>query len=200
MADGQTVAAIPVEYGASFAAADVPAIPEKAGCTAVWPDFQGENITFDQTITAVYTPYSTVIASADQREDGRAILLSEGSFGDGTLTLTACEDTPAPGTAESWQFTLPDDASGNVQLHYLPTDPDTDLYLRGADGTWRKAETTTDGSYLVCTLQSGDDALAAVPQHEIPLPLLAGVCAALVILLAAGLLARKRRHKAKTTS
>lgn len=200
VADGQTVAAIPVEYGASFAAADAPAIPEKAGCTAVWPDFQGENITFDQTITAVYTPYSTVIASADQREDGRAILLSEGSFGDGTLTLTACEDTPAPGTAESWQFTLPDDASGNVQLHYLPTDPDTDLYLRGADGTWRKAETTTDGSYLVCTLQSGDDALAAVPQHEIPLPLLAGVCAALVILLAAGLLARKRRHKAKTTS
>lgn len=112
----------------------------------------------------------------------------------------SCEDTPIPGTAESWQFTLPDDASGNVQLHYLPTDPDSDLYLRGADGTWRKAETTTDGSYLVCTLQSGDDALAAVPQHKIPLPLLAGACAALVILLAAGLLARKRRHKAKTTS
>lgn len=200
VADGQTVAAIPVEYGASFAAADAPAIPEKAGCTAVWSDFQGENITFDQTITAVYTPYSAVIASAEQREDGRAILLAEGSFGDGTLTLTACEDTPAPGTAESWQFTLPDGASGNVQLHYLPTDSDTDLYLRGADGTWRKAETTTDGSYLVCTLQSGDDALAAVPQHKIPLPLLAGACAALVILLAAGLLARKRRHKAKTTS
>ncbi|WP_295340894.1 GLUG motif-containing protein [uncultured Subdoligranulum sp.] len=200
VADGQTVAAIPVEYGASFAAADAPAIPEKAGCTAVWSDFPWEHITFDQTITAVYTPYSAVIASAEQREDGRAILLAEGSFGDGTLTLTACEDTPAPDTAESWQFTLPDGASGNVQLHYLPTDPDTDLYLRGADGTWRKAETTTDGSYLVCTLQSGDDALAAVPQHKIPLPLLAGACAALVILLAAGLIARKRRHKAKTTS
>ena len=200
VADGQTVATIPVEYGASFAAADAPAIPEKAGCTAVWSDFQGENITFDQTITAVYTPYSAVIASAEQREDGRAILLAEGSFGDGTLTLTACEVTPAPGTAESWQFTLPDGDSGNVQLHYLPTDPDTDLYLRGADGTWRKAETTTDGSYLVCTLQSGDDALAAVPQHKIPLPLLAGACAALAILLAAGLIARKRRHKAKTTS
>ena len=200
VADGQTVATIPVEYGASFAAADAPAIPEKAGCTAVWSDFQGENITFDQTITAVYTPYSAVIASAEQREDGRAILLAEGSFGDGTLTLTACEVTPAPGTAESWQFTLPDGDSGNVQLHYLPTDPDTDLYLRGADGTWRKAETTTDGSYLVCTLQSGDDALAAVPQHKIPLPLLAGACAALAILLAAGLIARKRRHKAKTPS
>lgn len=200
VADGQTVAAIPVEYGASFAAADAPAIPEKAGCTAVWSDFPWEHITFDQTITAVYTPYSAVIASAEQREDGRAILLAEGSFGDGTLTLTACEDTPAPGTAESWQFTLPDGASGNVQLHYLPTDPDTDLYLRGADGAWRKAETTTDGSYLVCTLQPGDDALAAVPQHKIPLPLLAGACAALVILLAAGLIARKCRHKAKTTS
>lgn len=200
VADGQTVAAIPVEYGASFAAADAPAIPEKAGCTAAWSDFEEEHITFDQTITAVYTPYSTVIASAEQREDGRAILLAEGSFGDGTLTLTACEDTPVPGTAESWQFTLPDGASDNVQLHYLPAEPDTDLYLRGADGAWRKAETTADGSYLVCTLQPGDDALAAVPQHKIPLPLLAGACAALVILLAAGLIARKRKHKAKSTS
>lgn len=200
VADGQTVATIPVEYGASFTADDAPAIPEKAGCTAAWSDFEGENITFDQTITAVYTPYSTVISSAEQRDDGRAILLAEGSFGDGTLTLAACEDTPAPGTTESWQFTLPDGASANVQLHYLPTDPDTDLYLRAADGTWRKADTTTDGSYLVCALQPGDDALAAVPQHKIPLPLLAGGCAALVILLAAGLIARKRKHKAKTTS
>lgn len=200
VADGQTVATVPVEYGAAFAAADAPAIPQKAGYTAAWPDFQGENITFDQTITAVYTPYSTVIASAEQRDDGCAILLAEGSFGDGTLTLTVCEDTPVPSTAESWQFTLPAGASGDVQLHYLPTDPDTDLYLRGADGSWRKAETTADGSYLVCTLQAGDDALAAVPQHKIPLPLLLGAGAALVLLLAAGLLARKRRHKAKTTS
>lgn len=194
VADGQTVATIPVEYGAAFDPADVPAIPEKAGCTAAWPDFEQQRITFDQTITAVYTPYSTVIASAEQRDDGRAILLAEGSFNDGTLTLTACEDTPAPGTAESWQFTLPQDVSGTVRLHYLPQDPDSDLYLRDADGSWRKADTTADGSYLVCTMQDGDTALAAVPRRTIPLPLVAGAGAVLLLLLVAGLVIRRKRR------
>ena len=200
VADGQTVATLPVEYGAAFDPAEAPAVPEKAGCTAVWADFVTENITFDQTVTAVYTPFSTVIASTEQREDGRAILLAEGSFGDGTLTLTPCEETPAPGTSESWQFTLPEEVSGSVRLHYLPLKADSDLYLRGADGSWRKAETTDDGSYLVCTLQSGDTALAAVPRHTVPLPLLAGAGAALLLLLAVGLWTRHRHRKKKSAA
>ena len=200
VADGQTVATLPVEYGAAFDPAEAPAVPEKAGCTAVWADFVTENITFDQTVTAVYTPFSTVIASTEQREDGRAILLAEGSFGDGTLTLTPCEETPAPGTSESWQFTLPEEVSGSVRLHYLPLKADSDLYLRGADGSWRKAETTDDGSYLVCTLQSGDTALAAVPRHTVPLPLLAGAGAALLLLLTVGLWTRHRHRKKKAAA
>lgn len=195
VADGQTVATIPVEYGADFDPSDAPAIPEKAGYTAAWPDFTREAITFDQTVTAVYTPYETVIAGAEQREDGRAILLAEGCFDGGSMTLTACEDTPAPGTTESWQFTLPGETSGTVRLHYLPLQDHTDLYLRGADGSWRKADATDDGSYLVCTLQEGDTALAAVPRRSIPLPLLAGAGVALLLLLGAGLWARRRHHK-----
>ena len=195
VADGQTVATLPVEYGAAFDPADAPALPEKAGNTAAWEDFETENITFDQTVAAVYTPYTTVIASAQQRQDGRAVLLAEGSFGEGTLTLTSCEETPAPGTTESWQFTLPAGDSDAVKLHYLPVKADSDLYLRGADGTWRKAETTDDGSYRVCALQAGDNALAEVPARQIPLPLLAGAGAALAVLLLVVLSARRHRKK-----
>lgn len=195
VADGQTVATVPVEYGVDFALSQAPEIPEKAGYTAAWPDFPREDITFDQTVTAVYTPYATVLASDNQREDGRAILLAEGCFDGDRLTLTACEDTPVPGTAESWQFTLPEEMSGAVRLHYLPLQEHTELYLRGADGHWRKADTTTDGSCLVCTLQAGDTALAAVPRPGIPLPLLAGAGAGLLLLLVAGLWARRRHRK-----
>lgn len=180
-ADGQTVAVIPVEYGSAFDMTQEPDIPAKEGFTAAWPAFAHDCVVFDQTVAAVYTPLATVLESAEQREDGRAILLAEGTFAEGTLTVTALEEGVPSGAAESWQFTLPEETSGTVKLHYLPTQKKADLYLRGEDGSWRKAETTADGSYLVCTLQPGDDALAEVPRQQIPLPLVIGAGAAVAL-------------------
>lgn len=198
-ADGQTVAVIPVEYGSAFDMTQVPDIPAKEGFTAAWPAFAHDCVVFDQTVAAVYTPLATVLESAEQREDGRAILLAEGTFAEGTLTMAALEEGAPSGTAESWQFTLPEETSGTVQLHYLPTQKEADLYLRGEDGSWRKAETTADGSYLVCTLQPGDDALAEVPRQQIPLPLVMGAGAAVALVLLAVLVVEARRRRAAKT-
>lgn len=198
-ADGAVLATETVDYSGSFDIAAAPAIPEKTGYTAAWPAFATEDIRFDQVIDAVYTPFSTVVASAEQREDGRAVLLAEGSFGEGTLTLTASDAAPAvPGQhTESWQFTLPEGGDGAVQLHYLPQKNNTRVYLRGADGSWRRADTTEDGSYLVFTLQPGENTLAAVAQPQLPLPLaVGGIAAALVLLAAAGLTLRRRKKHA----
>lgn len=194
-ADSQTVAVIPVEYGSAFDMTQVPDIPTKEDFTAAWPAFAHDCVVFDQTVAAVYTPLATVLESAEQREDGRAILLAEGTFAEGTLTMAALEEGAPSGTAESWQFTLPEETSGTVQLHYLPTQKEADLYLRGEDGSWRKVETTADGSYLVCTLQPGDDALAEVPRQQIPLPLVMGVDAAVALVLLVGLVTHRRRKK-----
>ena len=199
VADGQTVAALTVDSGAAFDWEDAPEVPAKEGYTGAWSTFATDSVTFDQTITAVYTPYTAVLASEEQREDGRSILLLQGSFGEDTLRLTACDDTPVPGTAESWQFALPATTGETAELRYLPLSEETDLYLRGSDGQWRKAQTTVDGSYLVCTVQAGDDAVAAVPRTTLPWPLLAGAGAVLVVLLAVVLWRRhKRRSKAET--
>lgn len=200
VADGQTVAVVPVAYGADFDPSQTPAPPEKAGYTAAWPDFIRENITFDQTVTAVYTPYQTVIQSDARREDGRPVLLAEGSFPEGTLAAVPLEDTAPAGAVDSWQFTLPQGGEdAGVTLHYLPGKTPVTVYLRGADGRWRKADTTAEGSYLVCPLQTGDDALAAVPVRSVPLPLVAAALAALCLVLALGWRARKR-HTARTGS
>lgn len=194
-ADGQTVAVIPVEYGSAFDMTQVPDIPAKEGFTAAWPAFAHDCVVFDQAVAAVYTPLATVLESAEQREDGRAILLAEGTFAEGTLTMAALEEGVPSGTAESWQFALPEETSGTVQLHYLPAQKEADLYLRGGDGSWRKAEITVDGSYLVCTLQPGDDALAEVPRQQIPLPLVMGAGAAVALVLLVGLVTHRRRKK-----
>lgn len=193
VADGQTVACLPVEYGQTFDPATAPAVPEKAGCTGRWENLPQGTLLFDQTVTAVYTPYTSVVESADQRQEGRPVVLVDGSFGDGALTLTEGVDQAPAGTVDSWQFTLPDLMADGARLHYLPTRERVDLYLRDGEGNWRKAETTVDGSYLVCALQAGDNALAAVPQRTLPLPLLVLPGAALVLLAVLAVAARRRR-------
>ena len=146
-ADGQTVAVIPVEYGSAFDMTQVPDIPTKEGFTAAWPEFAHDCVVFDQTVAAVYTPLATVLESAEQREDGRAILLAEGTFAEGTLTVTALEDGVPSGTAESWQLPCrkkhPVRCSCNICLRRRRR---TSICAAG-DGSWRKAETTVDGSY-----------------------------------------------------
>lgn len=48
------------------------------------------------------------------------------------------------------------------------------VYLRDADGSWRKVDTTEDGSYLVFTAMTDETTLAAVEKPGIPLPILIG--------------------------
>ena len=194
-ADGAVVGTVTVDYGGSFDPQTAPAIPPKDGCTAAWPAFTTENIRFDQVIDAVYTPLSTVVSGTELREDGRPILLAEGSFGNGDLTMTASDAAPlVPGQhTESWQFTLPETAGSSWQMHYLPQKKNTTVYLKSADGSWRRADTTADGSYLVFTVQPGEDTLAAVVQPRIPLPLTVGGIGAAVVLLAAAILIHRRR-------
>ncbi len=196
VAHGAVVQTIPVEYGSSFDTASLPDIPAKDGCTARWADFDAGHIVFDETVNAVYTPFVSVIESTEQR-NGRAVLLAEGSFGEGTLSLTQSDAAPAALTVtESWQFALPSGTAGEVRLHYLPADTNTDIYLRGADGSWRKADVTRDGSYLVFAIRDGEDTLAAVARPSLPLPLLVGGGAAALLLLVLVIRAgRRRRHR-----
>lgn len=198
-ADGAVVGTVTVDYGGSFDAGAAPAIPAKDGCTAAWPAFTTENIRFDQVIDAVYTPLSTVVSGTELREDGRPILLAEGSFGTGDLTMTASDAAPlaAGQHTESWQFTLPETAGSSWQMHYLPRKKNTAVYLKNTDGSWRRADTTADGSYLVFTVLPGEDTLAAVVQPRIPLPLAMGGVGAAVVLLAAVCLLRRRKAHTK---
>ena len=197
VADGVTVATIPVDYGAGFDMTDAPAIPQKEGYTAAWPTFDNDQIFFDQTLNAVYTPFEGVVASGEER-DGKAILLAQGAFEEETLTLTAADAAPGSGQLlESWQFTLPGHADDNITLRYLAPAKGTAVYLRSADGSWRRAETTTDGSYLVFAVQPGEDTLAAVRSQTVPWPIFAATAGAAVLVLLLRLFRRRKIHAGK---
>lgn len=212
VAENTEVQVFHLAYGDALDADAVPEVPAKAGHTGRWTGLDETDlncITFDETFTAEYTPLSTAQASGAQREDGRPVALLEGSFAsDDALTLTACEEQPAPAPGEtwleSWSLGLPDPVeqaqSTPSRLHYLPPE-DADqvqLYLHSADG-WRDASAETDGSYLVVELHPGDDMLAAVRQAPAPLPFAAvgGGVAVLAVLL---LVHRRRKHRTAAKS
>ena len=212
VAENTEVQVFHLAYGDALDADAVPEVPANAGHTGRWTGLDETDlncITFDETFTAEYTPLSTAQASGAQREDGRPVALLEGSFAsDDALTLTACEEQPAPVPGEtwleSWSLGLPDPVeqaqSTPSRLHYLPPE-DADqvqLYLHSADG-WRDASAETDGSYLVVELHPGDDMLAAVRQAPAPLPFAAigGGVAVLAVLL---LVRHRRKHRTAAKS
>jgi hypothetical protein len=194
-----TVEAVTVEYGAAFDMANAPELPAKGGYTAEWSDFDHDHVVFDQTIEAVYTPLDSVVQSGDTR-NGLPILLAEGAFGTAEVTLTPSSESPgAMGTLlECWEITLPEDRSDSHVLHYLAPSDNTVVYLRDADGSWRKADTTEDGSYLVFTAMTDETTLAAVEKPGIPLPILIGGAVAAVLLVILSILGHKHRKKRLT--
>ena len=96
VADDEVIFSTQFSYGDSFDADDFPSLPQKDGCIASWDRTDLQQLHFDTTVTAVYTPYNPGIASASVREDGRAILMAEGTFGeDDTVSITSEALTPA---------------------------------------------------------------------------------------------------------
>ena len=76
-----------VSYGGTYYASLYPSIPENEGCCAAWDAPELDCVRFDTVVTAVYTPYTTAVASDSARSGGRAVFLAEGSFeGEGGLS------------------------------------------------------------------------------------------------------------------
>ena len=202
-ADGKTVRTFSLNYGDELPKASLPEVPAKDGCYGTWGDFEGGVITFDETVDAVYTAYDQLMESDRTREDGKAILMVEGNFPD-TASLTIAESgEAAPGTLlESWQLTLNGtDGQDRHSMRYLPTvSPErTAIYVKGADGAWRKADTRVDGSYVVFEMSTDETVFCAVQTLDWRIP--AGIGAAVVLLVLALILGgRKRRKKKKAAA
>ena len=177
-------------------------MPAKKDNYGSWPDFDTENVTFDETVEAVYTAYDDVLESTQSR-GSRAILLAEGTFGgDAALLLNPLDVGTLPlldgSPLEGWQVTMPEDGAGVHKVHYLLPDgaENVQIYIRQGE-SWNKVETTVDGSYLVFALQTGETDFCAVAQPKVPLLPIGVVIAALAVVLLLLLHRGRKRRKAK---
>lgn len=198
-ADG-TVETLTVPQGSNPDAEQIPPLPMQGGTEGTWVGRDGavlENIEFDSVFDATYATLPTTLESAVLRENGIPVFLVQGSFPAGSIL--SAEAISMEACLEAWQLNLPD---GTAQLRYLlPVGCDGDsvlLRLQGADGQWRDAAFTVQGSYLVFSAQNGDTALqlvAAPRDYTLLIVMIAGV-----LVLAGGItatLVHIRRKKKK---
>lgn len=186
-------------YGDSFTADDFPEAPKKDGCYADWNVTDLSDLRFDTTVTAVCRPYVTALAAGDT-EDGRPALLAEGLFRTGdTLQAVRADTADVPRAAGVWTLTLPADGEESHTIRWrVPADGAKRYTVyTAADGGWKKAQTSTVGSYLCFALPSDSAQFAVVPALHAAWQLWAAIAAALTAIAAViTLVIRKRRAKA----
>lgn len=91
VAENETIQESTFYYGGSFDAGIFPEIPRRDGYYAQWDTDTLENLCFDTTVTAVYTPYVSALSAQELRGDGRPIFFAEGQFEDGMAVETLAQ-------------------------------------------------------------------------------------------------------------
>lgn len=200
VADGETLAVIPFQYGKGIDA--LPAIPEKKGCSAAWPELDYLHLTASQRLEAVYTPYSSALA--DGSGDGPAQLLVDGSFSaqarvshtEEEVSWTDGRGTLRSGTAYTVTVDEPVLKEISFRVHFRqPEDGGRyDLWVQTADG-WEKREYTMDGSYLVFPDEGDETITFCLQPGELDQRVLIAAVTAAVLLMAVLVLLLVRRRK-----
>lgn len=207
--------------GAALEEGDIPALPEAAGQTARWEGLAEGSIAFDTTVYAAYTPYRTVIAAESLREDGRPVILAEGSFPPGAeVTVSQAEELPQASSAKVWQagtltvtsveavavgeileaitITVPE-GCGEVVYRYLPPENAREtalLLVRQEDGSWKHEEPERSGSYLVFDARGTETVIALVAaERELSGWIIGGIAVLAAAAVVAVLLVRRKRKK-----
>lgn len=197
--------------GSALEQVDIPLVPAKSGFSGEWlglEDADTDRILFDLTFEAAYTSHGSVIQSSENR-DGRPILLVQGDFAPNAAVIMEKPDVDpllqnGEALLESWLFSVTECEHTTAARYLLPEGADADqlqLYVHRNNGTWRTAEYTVDGSYIVFSLECGDDGLALAQSENMGIPwamIAAGVVAAAAVAALVTVICKRRsKNKAK---
>ncbi len=166
------------EYGASFEEDIFPAVPEIEGSRGYWDTSELKNLKKDTVVTAVYTQYSSALASKELREDDRPIFFVEGQFDADDSIEAALKETDfvieerqtlldklnPTEVIEQWSIEIPEDGLLIHTLRYLAPEEaseELDIYVK-QDGKWKLAKREPQGSYLLFYMAGTDCEIAVV--------------------------------------
>ncbi len=189
--DGNVIFSTSISYGGDVDSSLIPEIPVKEGYYSYWDKTDLTDLVFDTEVNAVYKPYITTVESEEKRDD-RPIFFVQGEFTEGNgITLESGCDTLGlvlsdklftnDKLVEGWILTIPQDALDENNVHFLPKNDNTRIFLK-INGAWQQVDAKEFGSYLSFDV-TGDKVEIAVVEHTIKLvPVIIAVSIALVIL------------------
>ena len=202
-AGGQEVETFDFTYGEALP--ELPAIPEKEGYFASWPEMDYSCLTFSRTLDAEYTAYTTALTALGDPPQ----IVAEGTFGShSSLSASRADDTWTDGrgvthTGQVYTVTVtdPELAADTFRMQCrLPEDADTcRVWVRTADG-WQSQDAAVDGTYLVFPVQGPTVVFAVEEDAAGARTFLAGILGCLAAAGGAAVLAAKKKQRARSQS
>ena len=183
-ADGTVVDVVEFPYGGGPDA--LPAIPDKAGYTARWPELDYGCLTFSRSVEAEYVPYVTALS------DGEAVpqYLVSGDFPQGSQVSVVPY-------LDGYTVTVTDPGGREVPftLHWrLPGEEDCTLLVWNGEA-WEEYPFTVDGRYLLADCADGSITFRLEARSGLPVWVIVAAVTLVIVILAVIVIVSARHRK-----
>ena len=206
-ADEAVICELSVPYGGSIDPKDVPAVPEKDGCSGFWPAADLSGLTSSLTLDAVYLNRVTGLAG-DYRREGSplSVVILEGLFEPGTRILVSpLDDDLKLEEGYLLRDALRVEISSHVAdlesytVHYLmpessPLSGRPQLWVRGERGL-ELCPYEVDGSYMIFTATGSELRFCVLESRFDPTLSLVGLAVPALLLASAVFVLRRRARR-----
>lgn len=195
-----------INHGGSLASEDIPPVAEKEGYLGSWEGLNETNtdeILFDISFKAAYTPVKGIISSKVTEEGQKPLLLLHGNFSiTEEVTLTDADGQPkvAEGqrVLDTIGFAVQEKEMATEARYLIPegvTGEKLSVCVRSPEIQWHETECKVDGSYLVFSLKNGENQIAVIESKNAPSIWLGVAAVILIVLVIAIILERKQKIK-----
>ena len=179
---------------------DIPVLEEIDGCEGVWQSIP-EILYFDTVVTAQYDKRTTTLQGQLLREDGRPIVLIEGSFlPNYQVSLQAIDISMPENAVEGFLI----DTTDITTIHYLPPlqweAEDLIVMMCSNDENWKQTDFQVNGSYLVFSLKDGCTRFCVLPAEKLPVGLYFAIGGFIALTVSAAVIIIVIHNRKKKTS
>lgn len=206
LAEDEIAAEKTIAYNTCLSEEQLPQIPEKDGYYAVWPnDLTKIAVTENKVVEAEYIRWTESIAGNERAVDGRLIFLLEGEFyKDTNVQMSSLDAQITDGEtvyAYEWSIdNLHEKVYDTVRAHfYVPNDSGkNEIWYQDENNVWVRAQSVSDGSYLVAEIPYAAAFALVHTQTETPIyPIAAGAAVVLVLIVIVKIVRKKAKKKNK---
>ena len=204
-ADGNVIDTKNIAYNANLGVSELPAIPDKDGYYAQWPEnIVSKPILQNTVVEAEYHVWVESVAGDIASQNDKPLFIAEGKFyDDNKITLSKCDTDNLSGDIEysyAWKMRgtdVKDKGTKTCHFYIKNTSGSSEVWYRdNADSGWVKADAKEHGSYMTAEIPYEADFAVIHKESSNMIYYICGGAAACIIVLAVIIIKkRKKRNK-----